>query len=509
MTESLDRTGPRHSVWWRSAVLVSFGLCGCGGSGPAPALSGEAKVHRTLALAAGEENREGEDWPIFLGPRGTGISGETGLADKWPKDGPPLVWEKKVGTGYSAPAVLGHRLVLHHRIGKDEIVECMRADNGQQIWQYTSPSNFKDPYGYNNGPRCSPLLTAERCYTFGAEGKLICLDLKRGKQIWLRDTKRDFNVPNGFFGVGCTPILEGKLLIVLVGGQPNSGVVAFNAETGKTVWQSVGKQTWDGVATSDGRIYKWTGDEMLVSYSSPLAATIHGKRHILCLTRQGLVSLDPKDGTENFKYWFRSRVYESVNAARPLVVDDKIFLSAAYRVGSVLLRVNKDGKGVEELWRNRRNMLTHWSTAIHVDGYVYGFSGRHENEGELRCLDIKTGKVVWKTTGFDGDLSGFQQDPTTGKFKNVRSGEFVPWPDYGRGSKIKVGDKFIVLGERGTLALVKINPKKFEEISRTSFKQIHKPAWTAPVLSRKLLYLRCENALICLDVGQKKAAETK
>ena len=199
----------------------------------------------------------------------------------------------------------------------------------------------------------TPLLTKDRCYTFGAEGKLICLDLEKGKPVWTRDVRADFNVPAGFFGVGCTPILEGNLLIALVGGQPDDGVVAFDAGTGKTVWKNVGQKTWDG-ATTDWPTepkYRWTGTEMVVSYSSPIAATIHGRRHILCLMRQGLVSVDPADGHVNFSHWFCSRDYESVTAARPVVIDDKIFISAAYKVASALLQVAPSGRDVTVLWR--------------------------------------------------------------------------------------------------------------------------------------------------------------
>lgn len=449
------------------------------------------------------KSREGEDWPIFLGPRGTGVSGETNLLEKWPADGPPVLWERDVGTGYSAPSVRGNRLVLHHRQGREEIVECMTADSCQTNWTYKYPSNFRDPYGYNNGPRCSPLLTEDRCYTYGAEGMLACVDLKTGTKIWQRDTKKDFSVPEHFFGVGCTPILENNLLIVLVGGQPNSGVVAFDAKTGQTVWESVGKDTWDGAATDipNDPTYHWTGEEMVVSYSSPIVATIHGRRHLLCLMRQGLVSLDPASGRVNFRYWFLSRAYESVNAARPVVINDKIFISAAYRVGSALLEVADDGQSVKEIWRDERNMLNHWSTSIYVDGYIYGFSGRHEQEGELRCLDVKTGRVVWKTTGFEGNLGELAQDPQTGKIVNRSTGEAMPFPFYGRGSKIQIGDKFIVLAERGTLALVDVNPQKWVEHTRAAYPQISYPAWTAPVLSRKRLYLRDEDTLLCLDLA--------
>jgi len=481
----------------------------------------EAVLH--VPKAEAEKPRQGDDWPVFLGPGGFGVSNETGLLDKWPAAGPPMIWEKKVGSGYSAPSIRGNRLVLHHRIGGDEIVECMRADTGEMLWEYKYPSTFSDPFGYSNGPRCSPLLTADRCYTFGAEGKLLCLDLKTGTKTWLRDCYADFDLkdkdsgkPNWFFGIGCTPILEGGLIIALVGGQPDSGVVAFDAKTGKTVWQNVGKSTWDGAETDDPDEpkYKWTGREQVVSYSSPIAATIHGKRHVLCLTRQGLVSLNPKDGSVWFKHWFRPKAFESVNAARPLVIGDKIFLSAAYRQGSVLLQVSKDGKSVEVLWRNRRNLLTHWSTAIHADGFIYGFSGRHEREGSFRCLDAKTGRVVWQTSGYEGSIDDLGQNPMTGEIVDKKTGKVIPWPFFGRGAKIKAGDQFIVLGERGTLSLVKVNPKKFEEISRASLKQIGWPVWAAPVLSRKRLYLRDENSLICLDVagkaeGGKRKAESR
>ena len=475
--------------------------------------AGRRPTESGTAAAVPAPARKGEDWPMFLGPRETGVSGEVDVSLKWPEDGLPILWTQPVGTGYSAPSVRGNRLVIHHRPkGKGEVVSCLQADSGEELlWEYSYPSDFSDPYGYNNGPRCTPLLTEDRCYTLGAEGKLLCLDLQTGKRIWERDILTDWKVTPGFFGVGATPVLYKGLLLVLVGGQPDSGVVAFRAENGETVWESSGKSTWDGTPTDDPSkpVYEWTGEEMVVSYSSPVVATLHGRAHLLCLMRQGLVSLDPLTGKQNFHYWFRSRTYESVNAARPVVIGNRIFLSAAYKTGSVLLDVAPDGKSVKEAWQDRRNLLTHWSTAIATGGHIYGFSGRHEREGELRCLSLETGKVVWSTTGFEGDLRKLRRDGTTGKIVNTETGDPVPFPFYGRGSKIQVGNHFIVLGERGTLAVVKVDAQKWEEVCRTSYDEISYPAWTAPVLSRQRLYLRDENSLLCLDLAPGAAAAEK
>ncbi len=439
----------------------------------------------STALFAADNS--GEDWPNFLGPRANGTSSETGLLEKWPTNGPPIVWDKPTGAGYGAPSVLGNRLVLHHRLGDEEVVECLAADTGKPLWHYSYPSQFVDPYGYNNGPRCTPVITSNRCYTFGAEGKLLCLDLATGKPVWQRDTAADFTVPNAFFGVGSTPLLEGGLLLVMVGGQPNSGMVAFDAQTGKTVWESVGQTNWEGVPMTGWpgeRTVHWQTWEKQASYSTPIAVTIHGRRQVLCLMRQGLVSLDPKTGAVNYSFWFRSAANDSVNAMTPVVVDDLIFISGAYyKVGSVLLRVNPDGKSVAQVWRGT-SMELHWTTPIYHDGYIYAFSGRNEPDARMRCIEFKTGNLMW-----DVDESWPPHS--------------TPQPTvFGRGSSIFAEGKLISLGEGGILGLFKPNPQQPEEICCFQVPQLHHPCWAAPVLSRKKLYLRSEDHLVCLDLAK-------
>jgi outer membrane protein assembly factor BamB len=452
-----------------------------------------------------------EDWPRFLGPRGNNTSAETGLLEKIPTNGVPIVWEKRIGTGYSAPSVRDGKAVLHHRLGAEEVVESFNAKDGTANWRHAYPTSYVDPYGYNNGPRCTPLLTSNRCYTFGAEGKLLCLNLADGKLIWQRDTAKDWEVPQAFFGVGSTPLLEGDKLIVMVGGQPNSGVVALDAATGKTIWENVGKTNWQGVITLGWRAerpYEWTGEEKLASYSSPVAATIHGKRHLFCLTRQGLVSLNPTNGEINFSRWFQSFANDSVNAMNPIVQDDLVLISAAYyRSGAVLLRVKPDGKSFEEVWKdparhpmdmNDRDPVTgrwkipplelHWNTPVLLNGFLYAFSGRNEPDATFRCVEFKTGKLMWSR---DEQWAG-----------HPPPGSNAQPPVFGRGSAILAEGKLFAFGEGGLLGLFKPNPKQCEEISRWQVPSLHFPCWAAPVLSEKKLYLRSEDHLVCLSIAR-------
>jgi outer membrane protein assembly factor BamB len=469
----------------------------------------EGPIEQTAAGGTKATERVGEDWPAFLGPRGTGISGETGLLETWPAKGPPVVWKTRVGESYTAPSVRGNRLVLFHRsavgddFGHEEAVDCFEADTGEPIWHYAYPTEYVDNYGYNNGPRCTPILTADRCYTFGAEGVLTCLNLADGGLVWQRKTSEEFKVPRAFFGVGPTPILEGNLLIVMLGAHPHSGVVAFDPQTGHTIWESVGPDTWPDPPV---RIQRDRPPVKLSSYSTPTAATIHGKRHVLCFMRPGLVSVDPATGESNFSFWFRSELHDSCNAARAVVVGDNIFLSAAYETGAALLKVEPDGKHYDVVWRDVDAMQNHWSTAIYHDGYLYGFSGRHEPGSTFRCIEMATGKLLWATKDVNADD---QPDPKAGL------GATVP-KFYGRGSAVLAEGKFIVLGERGTLALVDLNPRKFVEISRARYPEAGYPSWVAPVLSRQRLYLNVarevrdpdrrwghEYHLLCLDLKKR------
>jgi outer membrane protein assembly factor BamB len=398
--------------------------------------------------------------------------------------------------------------VLHHRQNREEIVEAINATSGETIWRHADQTDFIDPYGYNNGPRCTPLLTSTRCYTFGAEGRLLCLDLADGSVVWQRRTAVDWDVPQAFFGVGSTPLLEGDKLIVMVGGQPNSGVVAFDAATGETLWESVGRATWDGVEPIGWRStkpYEWKGTEKIASYASPVVMTVNGHRHLLCVMRQGLVSLNPADGRLRFKRWFRAEVNESVNAMTPVVLGDIVFISNAYyRMGSVLLRVSSEGDSFTEVWRSpedrfARDPVTrgfeepvleaHWSTPILHKGFLYAFGGRNEPDATFRCLDIRTGQVRWN------------QD------ESWRRGSGRQPSVYGRGSLILADGKLIALGEGGRLGMFQPDPRQPEEICAWQVPQLRYPCWTAPVLANKRLYLRSEDLLLCFDFSSARSGQ--
>src|SRR5262245_22668748 len=176
-----------------------------------------------------------QDWPAFLGPTHNATSTETQLSRTLP---PPLIWEFPKGTGYASPAIAAERLVFLHRLGDEEIVACLHSETGATNWRFQYPTDFEDRYGYNNGPRSSPVIDAARAYTMGAKGQLHCLDLGSGKLIWKHDLAKEYRVRQDFFGTASTPLIEGGLLIVNVGAPGGPCVVGLDKTTGRETWRA-------------------------------------------------------------------------------------------------------------------------------------------------------------------------------------------------------------------------------------------------------------------------------
>ncbi len=423
--------------------------------------------------------RGGVDWPCFLGPKGTSESPEKGIVQTWSRDGLRLVWQLPLGSGYGMPVVSKGRLYQFDRVGTKARLRCLNSETGTALWEFEYLTDYEDFFGYNNGPRCSPVVNDGRVYIYGPEGMLHCLGAEDGSLLWKVDTKADFGVVQNFFGVGSTPAVEGDLLIAQVGGSPpgegpvpsmrqkgnGSGIVAFDKKTGKVRYRIT--------------------DE-LASYAGPVMATIAGRRWCFVFARGGLVGFEPSSGKIDFRFPWRARILESVNASDPLVIGDRVFLSETYGPGSVLMKVEPGAAHV--VWsdadrRRDKSLQCHWMTPIHVDGYVYGSSGRHTEEAELRCIELATGKVMWSEPGLT------------------------------RSSLLLVDGFLICLSETGPLRLLRVNSGKFDEVSRLDFvwekkggellrlaPLLRPPCWAAPILSHGLLYLRGDNRLLCLEL---------
>jgi outer membrane protein assembly factor BamB len=354
------------------------------------------------------------DWPQILGPHRNGKAEGEMLPDALPAM-PKIAWRVQVGSGYAGPVVVGKKVVVFHRVGKQELVEALDTGNGQRLWKAEFNARYRGGIDSDLGPRCVPLVQDGKVYVFGAAGDLHCVALADGKKLWTRELYVDYDGDEGYFGAGSTPILIGGKLVVNVGGK-DAGLVALDPATGKTLWK---------------------GTSEVGSYSAPATAKIGGKEQAIFITRLNCVSFDPATDTAKILFPFGKRG-PTVNAATPLVFDGKLFVTASYNIGAELKSL--DGGKVSEAWSNDNSLSSQYTTAVEHQGYLYGIHGREDTgEGHLRCVAAATGKVAWSED------------------------------DFGIAHAVLAGDRILLVGIEGKLTLIAADPKKFRPLGTAQF----------------------------------------
>lgn len=387
------------------------------------------------------------DWPQILGPNRDGVVVGEKLLEKFPAGGPEELWRFPVGDGLAGVAVADDLVILFHREGNQDLCEGLDATTGKSRWKAGFPTRYVSGISEDQGPRCVPVLHQGVAYLYGAAGGLHAVEIKSGKKLWSRPINKEFNAPEGYFGAGSTPLVEGDKLIVNIGSREGAGIVAFALKDGATVWKS----------TSE-----------LASYSAPVAVTHEGVRHLIVVTRLNTVSLDPATGAVRWKLRF-GQTGPTVNGASPIVSGNHLFLTASYGIGAVLAEFT--ATEVKTVWTNDDTLSSQYPTPVLAGTVLYGIDGRQDvGQASLRCVELLTGKVLWSQDGF------------------------------GMATLIRADDKLLMLKTDGTLVLAKATVEGYQELGSASV--FDTTARALPALSNGRLFARDTKVLKCLKVGR-------
>jgi outer membrane protein assembly factor BamB len=395
------------------------------------------------------------DWPQWLGPDRDGSTPEKVTSWKQPLR---ELWRQSVGEGNSSPVVVGERVFLHTRVKEKlaEQVTAYDAATGKPLWR-TEYERGKFTSQFGNGPRATPAVVGQKIYTLGITGVLTCLNVADGSKVWQVDTWKEFNPPHLLFGTSSSPLVDSQHVYVMVGGQ-GTGVVAFDRERGAVAWKSL----------DDGP-----------SYSSPIAVDSSGIRQVVFLTQKGLVSLKPDNGTVSWRYPFSDLLLES--STTPLRTGDMI-VASSITLGSAGVPVeSKAGQaGVAPLWKNAA-LTSYFSTPVAVGKeHFYMVTGtnplsalnplnKKKTAAVLNCVETTSGKVLW-------------QRPGVGTY---------------HASLLRTGNnKLLLLEERGALVLLAPDPQGYRELARS---KVSGHTWAHPALAGGRLYVRDDQALVCLE----------
>lgn len=486
MTRALTRRTPQiHRREW---MLTASATALLPLTGPTVAGGGSLTAESRLRPSCDAVDEERYDWPDFLGPFRNGQTTQPIRQRDWAAL--PLRWRIPLGEGYTIGSCLGDRFVQTDRIGDQERTFCLDARTGQIVWQQQRPTAYRDLYGYDGGPRCSPILTADAIITYGVDGVLVARDWNDGHVLWQRDLNRDYHVVQNFFGVGSAPIVFRDRLWVMVGGSP---IEDLEVAPGALDQVHPNGTAMVAVSLKTGETLNEVGQD-LASYSSPVIVTLRSEPQQgeskpagqdvvigLAFCRSGLLAFDPENGRQHFHFPFRSTLLESVNAATPVVVGNQVLLSETYSVGSVLLELDPaDLSRPRIVWQDEPNvrdqsLQAHWSTPVVHEGLIYASSGRHTGNAELRCVEWATGKVRWRQPGLS------------------------------RCSLTKAaGGDLVVLAERGELFLLRATAMGYERVTTHRFSEpgqmFRYPAWASPALANGSLFCRDKQNVFCFEI---------
>jgi outer membrane protein assembly factor BamB len=418
-----------------------------------------------------------DDWPEIRGKGRLGVWNETGIVDKFPETGLKVLWRTPVKGGYSGPAVADGRVFLMdlaERSGNRGTERALALDEstGKILWTKEWPVNYSG-ISWAVGPRATPTVDGERVYFAGADGKLLCMKVKTGEILWKKDYVADFGADPKMWafdwGFASSPLVDGNLLICLVGGKPDAKVVAFDKLTGREVWRALSSDTELGVA-------------------QPVIISAGGVRQLIIWYPAAVASLNPLTGA---LYWQQPyKVGANMTVATPVQNGAQLFFTTFYD-GPMMLTLDDrkpaatlawKGKSTSEIQTDGLHAVI--ATPVIIGDYIYGLC----SYGQFRCLRAKTGERIWETQAV--------------------TKEKARWAS---GLIVRHGDNLFINNDRGELIIVHPSPDGYQEISRTDLlkptsppenrRQLVNVNWSHPAYANKHIYARNDEEIICASLA--------
>jgi outer membrane protein assembly factor BamB len=387
----------------------------------------------------------GEAWTQWGGPDRDFTIASTGLATSWPEAGPPDLWTRDFGIGYSGLLFENGRLYTIYRDGDDEVVTALDAADGRTLWEqrYAAKHYENQTQQFGGGPNATPLIVGDRLITVGFTSLLHGLDKASGKIVWSHDLVADFGAKKQDFGYAASPLFHEGNVIVLVGGEKH-GALGFDPKDGKVTWKT---------------------EPFEISYASPMIIEVGGQEQMVLMSPTEVLGVAVATGKISWRHPHENQ-YKN-NCAGPWWGDDDLlFVSSQGDAGSRTLKLSQSegATTVEEIARNPKMKVFH-NTAMRVGDWIY--AGSHDF---IAAHNVRTGETAWKERGFS-EVNMLSADGT-----------------------------MILLDENGKLALAEVSPKGLD--IKASAQVLEKPSWTPPTLVGTRLFVRGKGRLMALDLGE-------
>jgi outer membrane protein assembly factor BamB len=341
------------------------------------------------------------NWPYWRGPHQNLVTDEPGFNPHPFSDKDRIIWQSKVGKGYSGVSIQGDYLYTmgYERSSRHDTVYCINLKNGKIKWKHS----YKSRHTQYQGPRATPHIDNSRVYTFSISGDLICFEALTGNIIWQRNVVEDFKAKVPTFDFGSSVLITGEMLLLNI----CKNGIALDKLTGKTMWSSPPE---------------------VCGYNTPFIYMKNGEKRAAIFGSDHLYSVKVTTGEVMWSFPFKNKYL--VNAADPIIDNRKMFITAG--VGNAALLDISDDEP-ELIWKST-SLQSEYNNYILHNGYLFGNNGDTIGSQAFNlCADFNTGEILWKEKT---DI----------------------------GSTVKIGEYFLFVSMYGEMRIINDNHDKYEEI---------------------------------------------
>ena len=399
------------------------------------------------------------EWGMFRGPNHDGTGPAPKSVHDWKQVKLQQLWKHETPNGFSSFAVASgkvYTIVTRELEGNSsETLVCLDIKDGKEVWakpltimaKYDGGGDSGTPENKGgDGPRSTPTVDGANVYAIDANLGVYCFEAATGKPVWHHDVMKDNAGVQIKWHNAASPVIDGDIML-MCGGGAGQGLLGFDKKTGAI---------------------KWKGQDDKMTHATPIIADVLGVHQAIFFTQKGLVGVTPATGKV---LWRADFPFKVSTAASPVVWQDIVYCSAGYGVGAGAFKLTKEGSGLKAapIWRRENECFNHWSTPVVKDGYLYGmFSFKEYGKGPVACVDIRTGKDMWKEPGF------------------------------GPGQVILADKTVVAISDKGEIVAIETNPEKYVELKRE--KVVDGKVWSYPVLAYDHLFARSTKEGVCMEL---------
>jgi outer membrane protein assembly factor BamB len=421
------------------------------------------KIGAFFECFAQESSDLKDTWTRFRGSNSDNIKiSNKPLIENFAGKQPPLMWSVELGEGHSGAAIYDGLVYMldYDEKQKADMLRCFSLVSGKEQWRRWYTVQVKRNHGMS---RTVPAITDKFILTIGPRGHVMCVDRLSGDFKWGLDLTKKYQTEIPLWYTGQCPLIVNEVAILGVGGK--SLLIGVDCNTGKVVWETPNPDEWK------------------MAHSSVMPYTYNGRNMFVYSAVGGVVGVAADGSDAGTVLWKSAAWNKSVVAPSPVCMPDgKIFLTAGYGAGSMLLQLKAQGGtySVDVLKRIKPGdgLSSEQQTPILLDGCMIGIMPKDAKALRNQLVCVKA------------------SDPTQVIWSSGSSSKF------GLGPYILADDKFYILNDDATLIVAKKSLKGYQELDRVKLFD-GQDAWAPLAIADGYMVLRDSKRMVCIDLNKK------